>query len=136
MTPDQVKLIRDSFAKLSGDVDGVAAAFYAKLFEIDPSLRPLFKGDMRSQGRKLMGMLATAVRSLDALESVLPAIQSLGKRHVDYGVADKDYATVGTALIDTLAAGLKDEFTTDVRLAWLAAYTALSKVMIDAAHTP
>jgi len=115
--------------------DQAAGLFYGKLFELDPEVKKLFKADLSEQGKKLMAMINTVVQSLDQLEAVVPAIQASGKRHVNYGVKDEDYATVGEALIWTLAAGLGDDFTDEVQEAWVAAYTLLSTTMIDAAHS-
>jgi truncated hemoglobin YjbI len=41
--------------------------FYRRLFEIDPSLKQMFKGDMAGQRRKLMQMLTAAVKAKDAI---------------------------------------------------------------------
>ena len=133
MTPEQVELIKTSWAKVTPISEAAAEIFYSKLFELDPELKSLFKGDMKDQGKKLMAMINTAVNGLDNLEAIVPAVQDLGKRHVAYGVADKDYDTVGTALISTLEIGLDKAFTDDVREAWVTVYTVLSTTMKDAA---
>ena len=134
MNPRQIGLIKTSWDKVVPIADKAAELFYGKLFELDPEVKKLFKTDLNEQGKKLMTMIDTVVKSLDNLEAVVPAIQASGKRHVDYGVKDEDYATVGEALIWTLSAGLGDDFTDEVRQAWLSAYTVLSTTMIDAAH--
>lgn len=134
MTPQQVTLVQESFKKVVPFKDAAAAIFYDRLFTLDPSLRPLFKGDMIEQGRKLMAMIGTAVASLDRLESILPAIQALGERHADYGVQPKHYDIVGEALLWTLGQGLGNAFTDDVKEAWAKAYNTLSSIMIVAAE--
>ena len=101
----------------------------------DPALKPLFKGDMKAQGRKLMGMISTAVNGLTNLPAIVPAVQDLGRRHVKYGVKDKDYDTVAGALVWTLGQGLGESFTPDVKEAWVTAYGVLAKTMKDAAAT-
>ena len=105
----------------------------AKLFELDPAVRSMFSGDMKEQGRKLMAILNTAVNSLNNLGSIVPAIQDMGKRHLAYGVKDEHYDTVGTALIWTLGAGLKEDFTDDVKSAWVEVYTLVADTMKAAA---
>ena len=135
MTPEQVELVKTSWAKVLPISETAAEIFYSKLFELDPELKSLFKGDMKDQGRKLMAMINTAINGLGDIEAIVPAVQDLGKRHVDYGVKDKDYDTVGTALITTLAIGLDDFFTEDVKDAWVSVYTVLSTTMKDAAAT-
>jgi len=134
MTAIDVILVRDSFRKIVPIADQAAALFYARLFELDPSLRPLFRGDMQEQGRKLMTMLATAVAGLEKLDAIVPAVRQLGARHSGYGVRAEHYATVGAALLWTLEKGLGPEFTPEVRAAWTTTYTLLANTMKDAAR--
>lgn len=133
MTPQQVTLVQTSWQKVVPIKEKAAELFYMKLFETDPALKPLFKGDIVEQGRKLMAMINTVVMKLDQLGDIVPAVQDLGKRHVAYGVKDEDYATVGGALLWTLGAGLGDAFTDDVKEAWTRAYTILAGAMKEAA---
>jgi hemoglobin-like flavoprotein len=133
MTPDQIALVRSSFAKVLPIADTAAALFYARLFELAPEVRPLFKTDIGEQGGKLMSMLRTVVNALDQPDVLMPAAQQLARRHVGYGAQEAHYTVVGAALLDTLAQGLGEEFTPEVREAWAAVYGALAGVMIDAA---
>lgn len=135
MNPRQIGLIRESWSKVYPIADKAAELFYGKLFEIDPELKKLFPEDMTEQGRKLMTMINVAVNSLDNLAAVVPAVQESGRRHVNYGVKDEDYDTVGEALIWTLGMGLGDDFTDDVKQAWVEVYTLLATTMKDAANT-
>jgi len=133
MTPEQIKLVQDSWAKVVPISETAAELFYGKLFELDPSVRAMFKGDMKEQGRKLMAILNTAVNALTKLETIVPAVQDMGRRHVGYGVKDEHYDTVGEALIWTLGEGLKDDFTDETKGAWLAVYTLVATTMKEAA---
>lgn len=134
ITPTQIQLVQRSWQRVVPIADTAAELFYGKLFELDPSLRQLFRGDMKEQGKKLMQMITVAVKSLDRLGEVIPAVQALGARHVHYGVTDAHYDTVGAALLWTLGAGLGEHFTQDVREAWAMVYTTLATVMKDAAN--
>lgn len=133
MTPEQKQLVQSSFAKVAPIADQAAALFYGRLFELDPALKPMFKGDISEQGRKLMSTLGVAVGSLDNLDALMPVLQNLGRGHVAYGVQDSHYDTVGAALLWTLEQGLGDGFTPDVKDAWIEVYTIVSTVMKDAA---
>jgi hemoglobin-like flavoprotein len=133
MTPENQALVRDSFAKVVPIAPQAAALFYERLFTLDPTLRPLFKGDMNEQGRKLMAMIGTAVANLARLETIVPAVQDLGRRHAGYGVPRESYDTVAAALLWTLGQGLGESFTPAVEAAWTEAYTILATVMQDAA---
>ena len=134
MTPRDTELVQSSFAKVAPIADQAAEIFYARLFELDPSLKSLFQGDMAEQGKRLMAMIAAAVQGLDDLESLVPVVQDLGRRHRRYGVAAQHYDTVGQALLDTLAKGLGEAFTDDTRRAWTTVYGVLSTTMIAAAQ--
>jgi hemoglobin-like flavoprotein len=134
MTPEQISLVQQSFAKVAPIAEPAAALFYDRLFTLDPSLRPLFKGDMKEQGKKLMSMLNIAVAGLSDLNKIVPAVQQLGRRHTDYNVKPEHYTTVGEALLWTLEQGLGDAFTPEVKNAWATVYGIVSKTMIDAAQ--
>ncbi len=133
MTPEQVVLVQTSFEKVGPIAPQAAAIFYARLFDVMPEAKPLFKADLEDQGRKLMSSLGTVVRSLNRLDQVLPAIKTLATRHVQYGVKPEHYPPVGATLLWTLEQGLGKDFTPEVADAWKAAYAALSAVMIEAA---
>ena len=133
MTPEQKNLVQSTFADVVPIADTAAKLFYSKLFELDPELKPLFKGNMDEQGRKLMQVIGVAVNGLDDLDKIVPVVQDLGKRHVDYGVKAKDYNTVGTALIWTLQQGLDNKFTPEVEEAWIVVYSLLANTMKTAA---
>ncbi len=135
VTEQQIALVQHSWEKVVPISGQAAELFYGRLFELDPNLKPLFKGDMKEQGAKLMKMINTAVRGLNNLEGIVPAVQDLGRRHVDYGVQDEHYDTVGEALIWTLNKGLGDEFTPETKEAWTNVYGVLAVTMKEAAAT-
>jgi nitric oxide dioxygenase len=133
MTPDQIAAVKQSFALVAPIADKAGLMFYARLFELDPALRPMFPENIEEQAGKLMHVLAFAVANLDKADTLIPAVQALGARHGGYGVKPKHYGTVAAALLDTLATGLGPSFTPEVKDAWIAAYTTLSGAMIAAA---
>jgi nitric oxide dioxygenase len=135
MTPDQIKLVRRSFAAAEPIAETAAALFYTRLFETDPALKPLFAHtDIEAQGRKLMAALGFVVAHLDRPEELMPAAQELALRHVRYGVRPQHYDTVGEALFWTLERGLGEAFTPAIRDAWAQAYAALATIMIMTAY--
>ena len=134
MNPEQIELIQASFKQVEPITEQATELFYQRLFEIDPSLRPLFKGDMVEQGNKFMAAIATVIDSLHEPENIIPIAEKLGARHVGFGVEDMHYTTFAHALIWTLEQSLGSGFTDDVRDAWIEVYTLLSEVMIDGAN--
>jgi hemoglobin-like flavoprotein len=134
MTPSQIKLVQDSFAKVTPISDQAAIMFYDRLFDVAPQVRALFPDDLAEQRRKLMATLAVVVRGLSDLPSILPAASALAKRHVGYGAVAEHYPVVGGALLWTLEKGLGDGWTPEVAEAWTAAYGTLSGYMISEAY--
>ena len=133
MTPEQKQVVQSTWKMVVPISDKAAELFYGRLFQLDPSLKPLFKTDITEQGKKLMQMLGAAVAGLDDLNHLTPALEALGRRHVDYEVRDEHYNTVGEALLWTLAQGLGDEFTPEAKEAWSRVYVTLSTLMKEAA---
>jgi hemoglobin-like flavoprotein len=133
MKPEQIKRVRDSFAKIAPDAERLGATFYETLFRINPASRVLFPQDMASQTRKLTDMLASIVDGLDDSEAVHRMFEELGRRHVGYGVEESHYDDVGAALLQALRSALQDDFTDEVEEAWATVYGDLAETMIAAA---
>ena len=136
MTPDERRMVQQTFAVVEPIADEAAALFYARLLELDPSLRAMFPHDLREQRVKLMQALAIVVHGLDRLDRLVPVIEMLGRRHAGYGVLPSHYETVAEALLWTLEQGLGSAFTPEVRAAWAAAYAVLATTMQRAAAEP
>src|SRR4051812_2206052 len=134
LTLAQKTLVQDSFAAIAPIADDAAVLFYQRLFELDPALERMFRGNMAEQRKKLMQMITAAVKGLDRLDQLVPVVEDLGRRHAGYGVEDRHYDTVGDALLWTLEAGLGRGFTPEVKDAWVAVYTLLATTMKDAAR--
>ena len=133
MTPEQIQIVKLTFAQAMADKQAVGQMFYDRLFAIAPETKPLFKGGIDAQSRKLMDTLALAIGMLRDMPSLIATLESLGERHAGYGVKDEHYKPVGEALLWTLENGLGAAFTADARVAWTALYTAVAEVMRKAA---
>lgn len=134
MKQEIIGLVQESWKEVEAIAPVAAELFYNNLFEADPGLKPLFRGNMERQGRKLMQMLSVAVRKLNDLDTLVPVLQDLGRRHVRYGVQESHYQTVGGAFLKTLGQGLGDAFTPPVREAWTTVYGIVADVMMTAAR--
>ena len=133
MNDHTIQLVKESFDLVEPIAPQAAALFYANLFAIDPSVKPLFRGDMIQQGERLMSMIGLAVAKLDQPDTLMPALQGLGQRHAGYGVRDAHYDSVGVALLKTLRQGLGVAFTDEVEEAWISVYGVIASTMIEAA---
>lgn len=130
MSPDQTQIVQTTWKQVVPIADTAADLFYDRLFEIDPTTRPLFKAEtLPEQKRKLMTMLGTVVAGLSRPQDIIPAAEALARRHAGYGVADSQYDSVGAALLWTLERGLGSAWTAEAKDAWTAAYTLLAGVM-------
>ncbi len=129
MTPEQKVLVQQSFTQVLPISEQAAAMFYDRLFQLDPSLRPLFKTDINEQGKKLMQMIGYCVGKLNTLDEIVPTVKDLGRKHAGYGVKADAYATVGAALLWTLEKGLGPAFTPEVKAAWTEVYGILAATM-------
>ena len=133
MTPHTITLVQRSWSQVLPIAPQAAALFYANLFKLDPTLAPLFKGDMQAQGQRLMQMIGAAVGQLSDVAKLLPVLRGLGQRHAGYGVRKAHYATVGSALLETLGQGLGSAFSADVEAAWAEVYAVIAANMMEAA---
>ncbi|MCB0076083.1 MAG: ester cyclase [Anaerolineales bacterium] len=132
VTTQQKEVVQQSFAQVVPIADQVAVHFYDRLFQLDPTLRPLFGAEMNEQRMKLMQTLNVLVKGLNNLTVLVPVLQRLAVRHVGYGVHSDHYATVGEALLWALEHELGDAFTPEVREAWAAVYQLIAAVMMEA----
>jgi hemoglobin-like flavoprotein/uncharacterized protein YjiS (DUF1127 family) len=136
VTPTQKQLVQASWKHIVPIADAAASLFYQRLFEIDPSIRALFRhADMAQQRKQLVQMLAAAIAGLENLDALVGMVEDLGRRHAGYGVRDAHYDSVGAALLWTLEQGLGRAWNAELADAWAAAYGLLSGVMRRGAQT-
>ena len=127
MNPTQIKLVQTSWQQVPYTLEETANRFYTRLFQMDPALKRLFRGDMNDQGRKSMSMLTFIVDSLGRIEEIVPVLRSLGSRRRPDGAV---------MLLATLEEALGSRFTEEVRSAWMAALETLAGTMTAAAKEP
>lgn len=133
MNARELELVRSSFASVEPIATQAAAMFYDRLFERQPSVAQLFRGNMVMQGERLMAMIDGALALLEQPEVLRRTLEELGRRHVGYGVRNEHYDDVGGALLDTMAACLGPGFTPAHRAAWATLYQHISRTMQAAA---
>ena len=136
MTKNNFELVKKSWVIVAKiDFEIVGGAFYIRLFQIAPELRPMFNGvSMTEQSKKLGCMLSYVISKFDSMEDILKEVQALAQRHTKYGVKDEHYKAVGTALMWTLEQGLCAYWTDELNTAWIDFYETLSAEMIAAQH--
>jgi hemoglobin-like flavoprotein len=129
MTPRQKQIVTESFPLVREIAIPVSLLFYGRLFDLDPSLRRLFKIDMKEQSKKLVAMLDSIVASMDDWEKIVPVLRELGQRHVGYGVQEKHYDVLCSALVWAFGQALQPGFDEEVRAAWTAVIQAVNEQM-------
>jgi len=126
-------MVQDSWTRVAEDQSGAANLFYSRLFELDPSIQYLFKGDLEDQKMRLMGMFNVAVRGLDKLDEMIPMFEALGKRHVSYSVLEEHYATMGKALLYMIEKRMGADFNPDLSAAWTEVFDRWAGAMLTGA---
>jgi hemoglobin-like flavoprotein len=134
LTLDQCALVRSTFDQLMPISNDFVHLFYNRLFEIKPSVRPLFNTRIDQQAPKLIATLAIVIKTLEDLDALIPGIEGLAKRHVEYGVQAEDYRVAGEALLWAIERMLKDQFTPDIKQAWANTYTALAEICVQSSY--
>jgi hemoglobin-like flavoprotein len=130
MTPENALLVRQSWAAVEPRAGQFAAAFYQRLFELDPAVQRMFAGtDFPAQGAKFTATLSTIVAALDDPERLVPVLADLGRRHQGYGVRERQYELLGDVLLGTLQSALEPSWTTELHDAWSEAYTLIASIM-------
>ena len=133
MTPEQVALVQGSFAELAGGTAGLAARFYDRLFETDPSVRSMFSEDAADQESIFVSELAVIVRSISRFDAFVARTRELGAQHSHYGVTSVHYEIAGRALLSALEETLGAAFTDDRREAWRLGFDLVAETMMQGA---
>lgn len=130
----QDQLIRDSFEVVHEMPEAIAMLFYGRLFNLDPSLRGLFKVDMKTQSKKLMDTLRSVVDSLEHFDRMRPVLRELGRKHaIEYGVKPEHYKLLMDALLWAFAQALQPYFYPETKAAWKAVLEDITKEMLSGA---
>ncbi|MGB3203842.1 MAG: pentapeptide repeat-containing protein [Crinalium sp.] len=129
-----VELLEQSFEKIKPRADEFAASFYENLFRLYPEVQPLFANtEMAKQQKKLLNALVLVVENLRSPSALEPVLKILGERHIAYGAIANSYPAVGEALITTFEQYLQQDWTTEVKQAWIDAYGAITDLMLKGA---
>jgi nitric oxide dioxygenase len=129
-----VRSLEESFELIAPKGDEFMRRFYDRLFEVAPDVRPLFaEVDMERQRRALLNMLVVIHESLQDLDDVVPELEALGARHVEWGALPDHYPVVGEVLIGEMAALAGDAWKPEYTAAWQEAYGVLQDVMLSGA---
>ncbi|MEM7770458.1 MAG: globin family protein [Cyanobacteria bacterium P01_A01_bin.37] len=130
----KVELLEESFGKVAPQADEFVASFYDNLFTDYPASKPLFEHtDMPKQMQQLKGGLVMVVQNLRKPEVLSKALGGLGARHVKYGALPEHYPLVGNSLLKTFGQYLKEDWTPEVKGAWVDAYGAITALMLEGA---
>ena len=133
MTPQQLQLVRASYAALGDAAPAMAVDFYRRLFAADPSAEALFTDGPDVMSVKFADELDAIVEAISSFDAFAPRVSELAARHVGYGVQIRHYRAVGEALIGALAAHLAADWDDALEAAWRRAYNLVAEVMMAAA---
>jgi hemoglobin-like flavoprotein len=122
LNPRQILLIKVSWSYLSGRLEEFGDTFYRILFDLEPSLRAMFKNNMEAQQEKFSAMVNYIVAHIQHTPGLDPDLRQLGHRHIDYGVAPEHYDTVMIAFLLALEKRLKRKWDNETKEAWTMAF--------------
>lgn len=132
MTSQQINLIQYSWNKIEPLAQEAGEKFYTRLFNSEPLLRHMFKTDLKQQACKLTAMLNYLIKNLNSKNTLQPEIEKLGKRHNSYGAQPEHYYIVAECLLTTITDGMKDEWTPELKEAWMSLLHWLTDTMQNA----
>lgn len=116
MNPLQLQLVHKTFTQVTPLAESASTLFYQRLFQIDPSLQPVFPQSSAGSQRWLQ-FIESAVKTVERGQSDYPFRSEVETEHCD---------AVGAALILALQQGLGPSFTGEARKAWLALFDHLA----------
>ncbi|HAV64609.1 MAG TPA: hemin receptor [Verrucomicrobiales bacterium] len=118
LSPDQIALVRSTFALLEPKARVAAMAFYQRLFARRPELRAHVQPHWEEEADKFVALLRTAATFADEPGAVRPLLSALGRGQRE---------VVGEALLWALATTLGRDFTPEARDAWAALNAELNR---------
>ncbi len=129
-----VELLEQSFAAVAPKGQDLVDAFYRNLFNDYPGVKPLFESvEFAEQKKKLLASLKLVVDNLRKPDALIPALENMGSRHVDYGAREEHYPAVGATLLKSLAEVAGPLWNDDLSEAWATAYGEISRIMLAGA---
>lgn len=132
--PIDLSLIRIAAERLAAAPIPSTNAFYTRLFQVAPVVRPLFPEDMFEQSEKLWNSIVAVVEFAEDLDRLRPVLRQMGARHVAYGAQPEHYAAVVDTLLDTIAQTMGESWTAPQARAWSHVLARVADMMIEGAH--
>ena len=130
----QVELLEKSFAAVAPQGDELTEVFYRNLFNVFPEVKPMFaNAEMAEQRKKLLASLKLVVDNLRKPDVLVPALENLGLRHLDFGTLEEHYPAVGQTLLKSLGEIAGPVWTDELNEAWAEAYGEIVKIMLAGA---
>lgn len=134
MTPQDRRLLLDSWQRLEPHADRLATVFFDRLFELTPASRRLFAGStLESQFVQFAYMLVELVALHDEPHTRLLASEEIRRLLSRYGIADAHYLAVSQAISGMLTHAAEACATPESRAAWQEAYDVLTAIIRRAA---
>jgi len=132
---DLQRLLKESWILVEEQQERLAGSFYARIFLKQPAIRDLFPLTMDVQRARLLGAIVGAIQSVDDPDRFDEYLRSLGRDHRKFNVVAEQYEVVGAALIESLRAFAKDQWTPEYDQAWRDAYDVIARKMVAGAES-
>lgn len=108
-------------------------AFYARLFDVNPSCRPLFISGLKVQGKFLVKMISLAISLLDDEVKFQQKMESLADAHNNRGIKAIEYGMIGDVLFFSLHHCLGAHYTAQVHCGWVAIFSRMLRYIVPIA---
>ncbi|XP_054758842.2 uncharacterized protein LOC129264905 [Lytechinus pictus] len=145
ITSNQKEIVQRTWKTLGKDPGRHGAVMFARLVTDHPEVGRLFPfGDrgmtyhqllwddsVKAHGKKVMQTIGHVVDGLNNLDLLVPILQDLAKRHIEYNVNKKHLEAVGKALFYAIEKGLGNAFDSETKGAWMAVFTLVANIMSE-----
>lgn len=130
LSEQQVKLIETTFKALGGKGQLFIEGFYKKVFATSPEIASMFSDtEWHQQRSKVMLTLIMIVDNLHDKTHIEAMLEKTIQTHHKYPIEEKHYELMATAILQTFAEILEDEWSDDAKIAWQLALDDINRIL-------
>ena len=107
--------------------------FYARLFDVHPLCKPMFKNGVKAQGRFLVKMMSLSLSLLDNKVKFQETMIDLANAHNKRGVRANEYGIIGEVLFFSIKECIGPAYTPVAHFAWVKIFCRMLKYIVPTA---
>lgn len=129
-TPEQIRLLQDSFQTVARQGEAFVARFYENLFSVYPATRLLFEeARLVKTQKQVLNALVVTINGLREPDKLEPFLKQLGARHARYGILPSYLPIFEPITILTLKEFLGANWNGELEQAWRMALRVVIQIM-------